>query len=173
MSGYSPNFNLPAYGKYKQSSSKGYLIKLIIIAVVAGGLLAIMDKLLGVFVGVVIIAGGLFQMSRSSRGWDGVIQAKDQMEFSNTQPDGTINAYIKYELKVERAPGKVETLKWTDNSGAFEYYRVGEQVRHHPGCDFPEKFDKSNDEQVICVACGELYDLPTETCPKCQVPLLK
>ena len=85
----------------------------------------------------------------------------------------SITSHITYILKVARSTGKVETLKWHHNPDAFDYYRVGEQVRHHSGYDFPEKFDKSSDDQVICIACGILYAQQEVDCPKCQVPLLK
>ena len=53
------------------------------------------------------------------------------------------------------------------------YYKEGDKIRHHYGFDLPEKCDKSNDEKVVCIICGQLTDIENENCTACGKTLLK
>lgn len=53
------------------------------------------------------------------------------------------------------------------------YYKEGDKVRHHNGFDLPEKYDKSNDEKVVCILCGQLADIENDNCTACGKILLK
>lgn len=56
----------------------------------------------------------------------------------------------------------------------FNYYKVGDRVRHIAGAFHLEKYDKTGDEEVICVMCGGLYDIEQDAkCILCRLPLLK
>lgn len=53
------------------------------------------------------------------------------------------------------------------------YYKEGDKVRHHDGFNLPEKFDKTSDDKVVCILCGELVDKENNECNKCGKILLK
>lgn len=53
------------------------------------------------------------------------------------------------------------------------YYKEGDKVRHHYGFDLPEKYDKSKDDKVICILCGQLVDMENDNCSACGKILLK
>ncbi|TFG83112.1 MAG: hypothetical protein E4G74_01700 [Erysipelotrichales bacterium] len=60
------------------------------------------------------------------------------------------------------------------NENVFNYYKVGDKVRHIAGAFHLEKYDKTGDGEIICVMCGGLYDIDTDNkCGFCRLPLLK
>jgi len=54
-----------------------------------------------------------------------------------------------------------------------QYYKAGDKVRHHLGFNLPEKYDKSNDEKLVCILCGQLVDIENDNCTACGKILLK
>lgn len=54
-----------------------------------------------------------------------------------------------------------------------DYYKKGELVRHHSGYEIPEKYDKTSDDKILCIACGEFSPVDKSQCPYCGSILLK
>lgn len=54
----------------------------------------------------------------------------------------------------------------------YNYYAVGDRVKHHHGFTYYEKNDKTNDDTIICIACGRLTGIEQSNCRFCKLPLL-
>ena len=64
-------------------------------------------------------------------------------------------------------------MKWKDNDTLYNYFNIGDRVRHHAGLNSYEKYDKTGDAFIPCNACGTLCDISEYTCFRCKCPLLK
>lgn len=53
------------------------------------------------------------------------------------------------------------------------YYQPGELVRHHFDHAIPEKYDKTTENYVVCIVCGEFVSKKRRQCPYCGGVLLK
>lgn len=187
--GFSEKIGDQAYDRYRKSSRKwSYIFSLIlaIVAVVAfsvyGSVSKTIDFPYSLLYGVAI--GGMFVMiatlqdlkRRKDTTWEGkVIDKKtyQKTEVRNVGGRRKTYRYTLYVLKVMRQDGKVYTHKFKDNSTAFDYYQIGDAVKHHRGLYLYEKYDKSKDSQILCVACGTFNDIHDDFCKRCKVPLLK
>lgn len=64
-------------------------------------------------------------------------------------------------------------FKASEDTDFTEYFKEGELVRHHSGYEIPEKYDKSQDDEILCVVCGEFSPITKNQCPYCGEILLK
>ncbi len=107
--------------------------------------------------------------------WDGVIENKRYYRVEDSDDDGgfTTCRYV-YELRIRKDSGKVIKMEIPGgrNASIYEYYNEGDKVRHHKGLHLFEKYDKSRDTQILCVACTKLNDINADKCKKCKTPLL-
>jgi hypothetical protein len=92
-----------------------------------------------------------FELYPSLTTWDGVVVDKqilqkiERVRYGNkvrTVP------YTPYVLKVKRDDGKIFTHSVRDNRAIFDYYQIGERVRHHKGFSYYEKYDKWKDSWI-------------------------
>ncbi len=60
-----------------------------------------------------------------------------------------------------------------DDDTLYNYYRIGDRVRHHAGLNSYEKYDKTRDSIIFCAACATLCDIGDDVCYRCKCPLLK
>ena len=60
-----------------------------------------------------------------------------------------------------------------DDRTVFDYFQVGDRVRHHAGLNSYEKYDKSHDSIIFCNACATLCQISDDVCWRCKCPLLK
>ena len=58
-----------------------------------------------------------------------------------------------------------------DDDTVFNYYQIGDKVRHHGGLNSIEKYDKSGDEIIFCNACTYLNDIKDGLMHKVQVSI--
>ena len=57
---------------------------------------------------------------------------------------------------------------------AFDYVRVGDRVRYHPGfAQAFEKYDKSDDTEVPCMMCGRMNPIEQSHCRFCKNLLVR
>jgi hypothetical protein len=88
--------------------------------------------------------------------------------------DGNVQYdYLEYSVIVRSDQGKRHVMKWKDNDTLYNYYHVGDRVRHHAGLHSYEKYDKTGEAFVPCSACGTLCNIREEYCFRCKCPLLK
>ena len=88
---------------------------------------------------------------------------------------GMKNKMIFHTIRIQDEAGKTHTYERT---GALEedyrtYYQAGDRVRHHKGFALPEKYDKSADEDIVCIVCGRMNAMDSRRCGECGATLLK
>lgn len=109
-----------------------------------------------------------------SQTWDGVVVDKKIKHSTKDIGYDHIRAErIVYEVIIQSETGKAHEIRTEDDDTIYNYYEVGDKVRHHGGLDSFEKFDKRADTIVFCNACGFLHDIEDEKCRNCGCPLLK
>uniref|UniRef100_A0A832I7T5 Zinc ribbon domain-containing protein n=1 Tax=Pseudothermotoga hypogea TaxID=57487 RepID=A0A832I7T5_9THEM len=189
MVGFSDKINDPMYENYRKKARKWSFLFAIILAVVAivgfvvygeiSGQIKMPHSLFyGLGIGALFIVIALLQevKRKTDTTWDGVVvdkkilQKTERVRYGNkvkTVP------YTLYVIKVKRDDGKIFTHSVRENRSIFDYYQVGDRVRHHKGFSYYEKYDKSKDSKILCVACLTFNDIHDDFCKKCKVPLLK
>lgn len=187
--GFSDKINDEAYERFRKRSGKMSIIFYSIVAIVAvaGSLIygyfsnpvRLLDSLfygLGIAAIFVAFAAIDWLKKKTDSTWDGEVIDKKierKTEVRRTGDRITRHHYDMYVLKVRREDGKIFTHSFRNVSGVYSYYNVGDKVRHHKGFLLYEKYDKSKDSQILCVACGTFNDIKNDFCKRCKVPLLK
>jgi hypothetical protein len=197
--GYSEKINDPAFEKYIKNSNRWSLYFALIIAVIAiagffiyGESSSDMDNpealFIGLGIGGMFIAIAVIQIikRKSSKTWDGEVvdkktEKKKRKRYTNSYTDGDGNRhedyywedYILYTVFICSDSGRMHTISAEDDDTVYNYYKIGDRVRHHGGLNSYEKYDKSVDEIIFCNACASLNDISDDYCHRCNVPLLK
>ena len=134
---------------------------------------------IGLGVGGMFIAIALLQIMgrRKSKTWDGVVADKTVTEKRRKKKDDEGRRrweyYTEYKVVIKADDGGDHHIINENNSVVYDYYKIGDRVRHHGGLKSYEKYDKSNDSIVFCNACGSLWDIEDDACRRCGCPLLK
>lgn len=81
--------------------------------------------------------------------------------------------YTLYTVVFKTDQGKIEKRSREDDDLVYNYFEIGDRVRHHKGLGTLEKYDKSKDSIIFCNACSTLNDINDEKCYRCSCPLLK
>ncbi|NLA72761.1 MAG: hypothetical protein GX848_02895 [Clostridiales bacterium] len=110
---------------------------------------------------------------RIDKTWDGVVIDKKAYTKRDYDDNGSGSIKTEYMLKVKKESGRIKTHKWHDNPALYDYYNIGDKVRHHKGFQYYEKHDKSDDAQILCSACLTINDIDGDSCKHCKCPLLK
>ncbi len=171
---------------YKRKSSSWSFIFAFILAVIAiiafpiygnaSGEIDWPDSLYyGLGIGGMFIAIAFLQTAKRGldKTWDGVIEDKRSYTVREINHHGPDHFHKIYVLKVRKNSGGVKKHKWRDIPGPYDYYSIGDKVRHHKGFYYYEKYDKSRDIKILCAACLTMNDIGSESCSRCKCPLLK
>ncbi|MEA5038357.1 MAG: hypothetical protein VB086_00810 [Clostridiaceae bacterium] len=188
--GYSARIHDPAFARYIKNTNRWAAIFSMILAAAAiiGFYIAGergtegMENPQALYIGLGI--GGMFLLialftirsRKKSRTWDGVVSDKQIKEKSRQKESGNeyyTQYYTEYIVLIRDENGKEHRLCTEDDDTVFNYYQVGDRVRHHAGLNSYEKYDKSKDSIIFCSACATLCDMNDEVCPRCKCPLLK
>ncbi|MEA4882812.1 MAG: hypothetical protein VB144_03950 [Clostridia bacterium] len=185
--GFSPRINDPAFARYQKAPSKWSIIFATILAVIVivafpiyghvSGQLEMPHSLYyGPGIGGMFIAIALLQIAGRGRDttWDGVVVGKQVFERRTyDKTNETHTTHTAYEYKVKRDNRKVYTHQHEDSDTVFNYFDIGDRVRHHRGFGGYEKYDKSKDTFLFCTACGTKNNVSDDICFRCKCPLLK
>lgn len=184
--GFSPKITDPSFIIYQKKSEKWSLLFAFIVAAVAligapiygsktGKLSWPQSLYTGLALALMFIVIVLLQTMkrRFDKTWDGEVVDKKFYKKREYNDNGSNSIKTTYVVKIRSNSGKTKTHKWHNMPGLYNYYNIGDKVRHHKGFLFYEKYDKSNDSQIICAACLTVNDLSGDTCKKCKCPLLK
>ena len=187
--GYSDRINDPAFARYMRNSkvwSFSFAAVLALIAIVGfyiyGESSPEMDNpealYIGLGIGGMFLAIALFQsIGRRSTTWDGVVVDKQIEEKRRKRHSGDNDYYWEqytlFTVIIKRDDGKIYTKSAEDDDTVFNYYQIGDKVRHHGGLNSIEKYDKSGDDIIFCNACASLNDIKDDYCLRCKCPLLK
>ncbi len=190
--GYSSRINDPAFAGYLKNTNRWSAIFSVILAVAAvigffiyGETGAEMENPQALFIGLGI--GGMFLVialytiiaRKRSKTWDGVvvdktIKKKDRRQSTGSgENDYYIHYYTEYAVIVRDERGKTHRLTAEDDDTQYNYFQVGDHVRHHAGLNSYEKYDKTKDSIIFCSACATLCDISDDYCFRCKCPLLK
>lgn len=184
--GFSSKINDPSFASYKKKSVIWAFLFAGILAIIAiigfpiyGEKSGDIDWPNSLFYGFGI--GGMFLMiallqtlkKRLDKTWDGVVKYKDSYILKERNRNGRTHYHKIYVLKIKKDSGGTKKHKWKDTPGLYNYYNLGDKVRHHKGFSYYEKYDKSGDAQIMCAACMSFENIDKDICPRCKCPLLK
>ncbi|MDR1579160.1 MAG: hypothetical protein LBS35_02285 [Synergistaceae bacterium] len=189
--GYSERIHDPAFAKYIKNTNRWAAVFSIILAAatVAGFYIAgetgadNMENPRALFIGIGI--GGMFLLialytiisRKRSKTWDGVVVdktvKKKTRRLDNGHNDSNLNYYTEYAVIVRDERGKTHRMTAEDDMTVFDYFQVGDRIRHHAGLNSYEKYDKSRDGIIFCNACATLCQISDDVCWRCKCPLLK
>ncbi len=113
---------------------------------------------------------------KRSKTWDGVVvdkKIKKKQRRQGSQDDYYYVDYLEYAVTVQENGGKKHRMVAEDDDTVYNYYQIGDRLRHHAGLNSYEKYDKSQDSIIFCSACGTLCDIGDDSCFRCKCPLLK
>lgn len=187
--GFSSRINDPSFKRYVKSSNYWAAIFSMVIAVAAvvGFIIAGemgVDNLsnpealyIGLVIGSMFIIIALFQIVSRKRSytWDGTIVDKtiEMKTRSIKNEENRYEDYLEYKVAIKSDSGKNHIIRSEDDDTLYNYYKIGDRIRHHGGLNSYEKYDKSGDEIVFCNACATLCDINDDFCFRCKCPLLK
>lgn len=185
--GFSSRISDPSFNRYRKHSKSWSIIFAFILAVIATIAFPIYGKatgelempyslFYGLGIGGMFIVIALMQILKAGLDttWDGVvIDKKTYKRVQHDKDSGSTIHYIEYVFKVKRENGKVYKHRTHDQPGLYNYYNIGDRVRHHKGFYYYEKYDKSGDSQILCAACLTMNDIHDDNCRRCKCPLLK
>ena len=190
--GYSERIHDPAFARYLKHTNRWSALFSVILAIAAiigfyiyGETSHEMENPQALFIGLGI--GGMFFLialytiisRKASKTWDGVVVDKTVKQKNRRQSTGSgdndyyIHYYTEYAVIVRDARGKTHRLTAEDDDTVFNYYQIGDRVRHHAGLNSYEKYDKSHDSIIFCNACATLCQINDDACWRCKCPLLK
>ena len=164
MVGFSDKINDPMYENYRKKTRKWSFLFATILAVVTivgfvvygemSGQIEMPHSLFyGLGIGALFIVIALLQevKRKTDTTWDGVVVDKQILQKIECVRYGkrvkTV-PYGSYVLKVKRDDGKIFTHSVRDNRAIFDYYQIGERIRHHKGFSYYEKYDKWKDSWI-------------------------
>jgi len=189
--GFSNQISNPAFTKYINNTNLWSAIFAAILAVVAIVGFTIAGEIgadnmenpralfIGLGIGGMFLLIALFQIlgRKRSSTWDGTVSDKRINKKRRRQNTGDGNYYwvdyIEYVVTINNRNGELHQINVEDDDTLYNYYQVGDQVRHHAGLNTYEKYDKSKDDIIFCAACASLNDINDDYCFRCKCPLLK
>lgn len=191
--GYSSRIKDPVFAQYVKNNNRWSAIFSTILAAAAvigffiyGETSSEMENPQALYIGFGI--GGMFMLvallqifsRKRSKTWDGIVVDKTVKKKNRRQSTGSsdndyyIHYYTEYGVIVrEDRKGKIYRMTTEDDDTVFNYYQIGDRLRHHAGLNSYEKYDKSKDSIIFCNACGTLCDIKDDHCFRCKCPLLK
>lgn len=188
--GYSSRINDPAFAKYVKNSDRYagiFGIMLAIAAVIgfyiAGEVSNELDNPESLFYGFII--AGMFLLitfftilgKKKSKTWDGVVVdkkvEKKQRRVNTNSDDSYMETYIVYTVFIRSNEGKKHEIRVENDDTRYNYFQIGDHLRHHKGLNTYEKYDKSRDTVIFCNACSTMHSIHDEYCRRCKCPLLK
>ncbi len=188
--GFSPRINDPAFAKYTKNSNKFAMVFSLIMAVVAVVGFTIYGQsssemgnpqafFIGCGIGGMFIVIAVFQVmgKKSSKTWDGQVVDKriEQKKRQQNNGDDTsyTEKYTEFTVFIRSNEGKDHKIRVENDATIYNYYTIGDHVRHHGVSNTYEKYDKSQDTIIFCNACASLCDIHDDYCKRCKCPLLK
>jgi len=190
--GYSPRIADPAFAKYVKNTNRYAGIFSGILAVAAfvgftvyGETGSEMDNpqamYIGMGIGGMFLAIALFSVlgRKRSKTWDGVVvdkTVKNKRRRQSTGPDTNDFYwvdYLEYKVIIKADSGKKHELTADDDDTRYNYFQIGDRLRHHGKLNSYEKYDKTRDTVSFCNACASLNDIRDDVCFRCKCPLLK
>ncbi|MGD9558207.1 MAG: hypothetical protein AB7V25_14380 [Mangrovibacterium sp.] len=185
--GFSSRIDDPKFAKYIRDSNrwaKIFAIGLAVLAVIGfyinGEVSDNMENPDSLYAGFVIAAMflsiGFYQVwaRNRSKTWDGtVIDKKVYKRVKRMKNQSYRRVYLTYKVIIRSDAGKKKVISVQNSDELYNYFKVGDRVRHHKGLRTFEKYDKTGDTIIYCNACRSRNKIEDEYCFRCKCPLLK
>lgn len=184
---FSQKINDPAFARYVKDANRysGYFSLGLAFVAVLGFFIngEVSDNMenpeslyIGLGIGSMFVLIAFFQIvgRNNSTTWDGTISDKkiENKRRRSKYDESWIN-YTRYTVDIRDDHGKIHSTSAEDDDTKYNYYKIGDRVRHHKGLNTYEKEDKSGDTIIFCNACASLNDINEDKCVRCNCPLLK
>ncbi len=182
---YSPEMIRIISKKKKQYLLAGFVYGgiLFVILNVVGFLTESLGQPTGFFIGSGIalfcilmgIKASLKVKTKERRTWDGQVIDKYEKSIIKRRMDTDIHdeEITTYTVEVQKQNGEIIRVTRDNSCDTYLYFNVGDYVRYHALFDKMEKYDKSKDKEIPCIACGYVNDIGQSHCDICHAPLLK
>ncbi len=187
--GYSSKISDPSFKKYIRNSKQWAAIfsSIMALAAIIGFFIAgemRVDNLsnpealyIGFVIGGMFIAIAFFQIigKKGTHTWDGIVDDKiiNEKTKRSREDNNSYVDYLEYKVIIKAENGKIYSMTADNDDTKYNYYKIGDRVRHHGGINTYEKYDKSEDDIIFCNACASLCDIQDDYCFRCKCPLLK
>ena len=181
--GYSLKITDPAFSRYLKKTGRYFTVITLILAVlsivgffiygeIGTGMSNPGSIIIGILLGIFFLAIAFFNFlgRQMSKTWDGTVE--DKKIKRRTQDHETGSSYLVYFIYVRSDSGKKHKVKVTGEA-LYDYYKIGDRVRHHAKLKTLEKYDKRGAEHLPCNACGSFNSIANDYCFQCKCPLLK
>ncbi len=179
--GYSTRINDPFFARHLKSSGRGAVIGSVIMAVVVFVGYAVygiknndtgwFGPAIGLSIMFLLIGAVSVLRQKKSKTWDGVVVNKKAKQKTRSDDDET-EEYMQYTIYIRDERGKKHRMVFEDDQVRYDYFQVGDKVRHHAGLMTYEKYDKSQDSIVFCNVCGAVNNIDNDKCSRCKALLL-
>ncbi len=190
LKGYSDRINDPAFARYIKNTKRWAVMFSSVLALAAvigfyiyGETSSDMDNpealFIGCGIGGMFLAMAMLQVIGRNRSttWDGVVTDKTIEKKKRKRHTGNNDyywqQYTQFNVIIRKNNGGIHTTSAENDDTVYNYYQIGDKVRHHGGLNSLEKYDKSNDKIIFCNACASLNDVNADYCFRCKCPLLK
>lgn len=190
LRGFSPKINDPAFEKYIKKTNQWAAIFSIGIAVIAVIGFTVYGEIgseiqnpqafyYGLGIGGMFLVIGLLTIlsKKSGKTWDGTVVDKRIQRKRRRQNTGDDDSYwvdyMEYSVIIRSDDGKTHVIKVENDDTLYNYYIVGERLRHHGKLNTYEKYDKTGERVLFCAACASMNPIENECCFRCKCPLLK
>lgn len=183
--GYSDKIDHPAFARYINNANRwSFLFAAILASAAVAGFyiygetsreMANPEALyIGLGIGGMFLAIAAWQIigRQRSKTWDGIVVDKKIGRKKRRRSDED-DWRTSYTVVIRSDGGETHTISCEDDDTLYNYYRIGDRVRHHKGLNSFEKYDKSEDTVIFCNACASLNDIRSDCCFRCKCPLLK
>jgi hypothetical protein len=182
--GFSPRISDPAFEAYIKKSRKYtaiFGISLAVVAFVGYVIYGVSENDLstgllgGTVLGVIFLALTFFTIVRTKAGGtsDGtVVDKKIEKRTKSNNKTRKTQYYSEFVLTIKQDNGKIHKRSSNTADDIYDYYRVGDRVRRHPGLHHYEKYDKSGDAEILCNACMKFNPVNADVCSRCKCPVL-
>ncbi|MDT8903534.1 hypothetical protein [Anaeroselena agilis] len=183
--GYSAKIDHPAFACYINNANRWSLLFAVILAAAAVAGFYVYGETsremanpealyIGLGIGGMFLAIAAWQIigRHRSKTWDGVVVDK-KIERKRSRRSDEDDWRTSYTVVIRSDGGETHIIGGEDDDTLYNYYRIGDRVRHHKGLNSFEKYDKSQDTVIFCNACASLNDIRDDRCFRCKCPLLK
>ena len=106
--------------------------------------------------------------------WEGVIVYKDVEQRRRRRNKYSYEYYDVYVIKITTDSGSSKTIEEYNYSDYYySHFNVGDRIKYHPSIGYYEKYDKTNDYELLCPFCSTVTSIERNQCKKCGTPLIK
>ena len=106
--------------------------------------------------------------------WEGVIVYKDVEQRRRKRNKYSYEYYDVYVLKISTDSGSSRTIEeYSQSDYYYSHFNVGDRIKYHPSIGYYEKYDKTNDYELLCPFCSTVTSIEKSQCKKCGTPLIK